>query len=75
MAEVKALFPIGKTQWRKWTAEQRMEFNDACAGGLTPDKAIAHVNAIDWVKVTGFFPEPEQVPAAPKKASPKKKAK
>lgn len=59
MDEIKALFPIGKTQWRKWAAEQRLEFNDACKEGLTPDKAIAHVNAIDWVRVKDFFPKVE----------------
>jgi len=31
MAEVKALFPIGKTQWAKWRTEQRIAFNETRA--------------------------------------------
>lgn len=65
MAEVKAEFPIGKTQWAKWNDVQRMEFNDACGQGLSPAQAIAHVNSIDWVKVKDFFPEePVEAPKA-----------
>ena len=34
MSEVKALFPIGKTQWRKWNDMQRNAFNEARQAGV-----------------------------------------
>jgi hypothetical protein len=43
---VKALFPIGKTQWSKWNDEQRGEFNDARAAGVPYMDAIASANAL-----------------------------
>ena len=37
---VKALFPIGKTQWLKWSDDQRTAFNDARAAGVPYNDAI-----------------------------------
>lgn len=58
MAEVNALFPIGKTQWRKWRTEQRIAFNEACQTGMTPAQAIVHVNGLELVEVN-IAPTPE----------------
>jgi hypothetical protein len=43
---VKALFPIGKTQWSKWNDEQREAFNEARAAGVPYMDAIASTNAL-----------------------------
>lgn len=43
---VKALFPIGKTQWAKWSDDQRTEFNEARAAGVPYMDAIASANAL-----------------------------
>lgn len=45
MSEVKALFPIGKTQWRKWNDAQRTAFNEAREAGVAYMDAIAEANA------------------------------
>lgn len=42
---VNALFPIGKTQWAKWSDEQKTAFNEARAAGVPHLDAIAEVNA------------------------------
>ena len=42
---VKALFPIGKTQWAKWSDDQRVAFNEARAAGVPYMDAIASANA------------------------------
>lgn len=44
MAEVKALFPIGKTQWLKWNSDQRTAFNEARAAGVPYADAIQAAN-------------------------------
>lgn len=44
MAEVKALFPIGKTQWGKWDDDQRTAFNEARAEGVPYADAIEAAN-------------------------------
>ena len=44
MSEVKALFPIGKTQWRKWDDDQRTAFNEAMAEGVPFGDAVAGAN-------------------------------
>jgi hypothetical protein len=44
MSEVKALFPIGKTQWRKWNDDQRTAFNEARAEGVPYADAVAGAN-------------------------------
>ena len=44
MAEVKALFPIGKTQWAKWNDAQRTAFNEAREAGVPYNDAITAAN-------------------------------
>ena len=44
MANVKALFPIGKTQWAKWSDDQRTAFNEARAAGVPYNDAILGAN-------------------------------
>ena len=55
MAEVKALFPIGKTQWRKWRPEQQIAFNEARADGVPFADAVAVVNQMEAPKKKSFF--------------------
>lgn len=50
MAEVKALFPIGKTQWRKWRPDQQIAFNAHRAGGVPFVDAVAVVNQMEAPK-------------------------
>ena len=71
MLDVKALFPIGKTQWRKWRPEQQLAFNEACASGMSPAEAIDHVNRLELIEVSIAPPPP---PVKPKRAPAKKKA-
>ena len=80
MAEVKAQFPIGKTQWAKWGTMQRNAFNTLREQGKDFNTAVALANTMVDV-FEEFKPEvplPEEpvkpVPAA-KKPAPKKKAK
>ena len=47
MAEIKALFPIGKTQWRKWVPEQKIAFNEARASGVPFADAVDYVNRLE----------------------------
>lgn len=65
---VKAIFPIGKTQWLKWTDAQRSVFNALCAQGRSVGAAIKAVNE--------YTPEPavadEEPPLTP--VPPKAKA-
>lgn len=44
MAEVKALFPIGKTQWAKWNDAQRTAFNEAREAGVPYNDAVTAAN-------------------------------
>lgn len=44
MASVKALFPIGKTQWSKWDDDQRTAFNEARAAGVPYGDAVVGAN-------------------------------
>ena len=44
MADVKALFPIGKTQWLKWSDDQRTAFNEARAAGVPYGDAVVGAN-------------------------------
>ena len=44
MAEVEALFPVGKTQWRKWSNSQRTAFNEAREAGVSYADAVAAAN-------------------------------
>ena len=69
MADVKALFPIGKTQWSKWSDDQRTAFNETRAGGVSFADAVEYVNELELVEVK-IAPEPEKniVAEAPKAA-------
>lgn len=58
MAEVKALFPIGKTQWAKWRTEQRIAFNETRAAGVPFADAVKYVNELELVEVN-IAPKPE----------------
>ena len=51
---VKALFPIGKTQWLKWNDEQRTGFNEARAAGVPYMDAITSTNALKKKKKNVF---------------------
>ncbi len=44
MSEVKALFPIGKTQWSKWADDQKTAFNEARAAGVPYPDAVEAAN-------------------------------
>jgi hypothetical protein len=46
MSDVKALFPIGKTQWRKWNNDQREAFNEARAADIPFGEAVAASNSM-----------------------------
>lgn len=55
MADVKALFPVGKTQWAKWNDAQRTTFNEVRAAG------VPFIEAIQYVNTPGFIvEEPKQ---------------
>ena len=41
---VKALFPIGKTQWAKWNDDQRTAFNEAREAGVPFNDAVRAAN-------------------------------
>jgi hypothetical protein len=45
MTEVKALFPIGKTQWSKWKDKQKIAFNEAREAGVPFADAVEAANA------------------------------
>jgi hypothetical protein len=47
---VKALFPIGKTQWLKWSDDQRTAFNEARAAGVPYNDAILGANQTQTAK-------------------------
>ena len=51
---VKALFPIGKTQWSKWYDDQRTAFNEARAAGVPYMDAITSTNALKKKKKNVF---------------------
>jgi hypothetical protein len=51
---VKALFPIGKTQWSKWSDDQRTAFNEARAAGVPYMDAIASTNTLKKKKKNVF---------------------
>lgn len=63
MSDVKALFPIGKTQWAKWRPEQKIAFNEARESGVPFADAVKYVNELELVEVN-IAPQPE-----PKKKS------
>ena len=47
---VKALFPIGKTQWAKWNDDQRTAFNEAREAGVPFNDAVRAVNETQAAK-------------------------
>lgn len=52
---VKALFPIGKTQWAKWNDDQRTAFNEACEAGVPFSEAVQAANQMQPKKKKGLF--------------------
>lgn len=44
--EVKAEFPIGKTQWSKWGSKAREAFNKCMRLGFKFDVAVGEANAV-----------------------------
>lgn len=58
---VKALFPIGKTQWLKWSDDQRTAFNEARAAGVPYTDAIAGANQTQTAKKKNVFDVIEDV--------------
>lgn len=46
MADVKALFPIGKTQWSKWNDMQRNAFNALMEQGKSFPDAVTLANSM-----------------------------
>ena len=52
---VKALFPIGKTQWAKWSDDQRTAFNEARAAGVEYADAVAGANETQTKKKKNVF--------------------
>lgn len=59
MADVKAQFPIGKTQWSKWVPEQKIAFNEARASGVPFADAVKYVNELELVEVN-IAPKPKK---------------
>ena len=47
---VKALFPIGKTQWAKWNDDQRTAFNEAREAGVPFNDAVRAANETQAAK-------------------------
>jgi len=56
---VKALFPIGKTQWAKWRPEQQIAFNETRAAGVPFADAVKYVNELELVEVN-IAPKPKK---------------
>jgi hypothetical protein len=46
MSEVKALFRIGKTQWRKWNDEQRAAYNHVRSQGFSHETGVVEANSV-----------------------------
>jgi len=55
MAVIKALFPIGKTQWLKWSDDQRTAFNEARAAGVPYGDAVVGANQTQTKKKKSVF--------------------
>ena len=58
---VKALFPIGKTQWAKWNDAQRTAFNEAREAGVPYNDAIQAANQTVAAKKKNIFDVIEDV--------------
>lgn len=61
MAEVKALYPIGRTQWSKWNDAQRTAFNEAREAGVPYNDAIQAANQTQAAKKKNVFDALEDV--------------
>jgi hypothetical protein len=70
MADVKALFPIGKTQWAKWSNDQRTAFNEARAAGVPYGDAVVGANQTQTKKKKNVFDIIEDVAEAAAVISP-----
>jgi hypothetical protein len=66
MTEVKAEFPIGKTQWAKWGPEAREAFNKSGRLGFKLATAVAEANAVQ-AKMTTQEPEEQVAPVETEK--------
>jgi len=58
---VKALYPIGKTQWAKWNDTQRTAFNEAREAGVPYNDAIQAANQTQAAKKKNIFDVIEDV--------------
>lgn len=61
MSEIKARFPIGKTQWRKWNNDQRVAFNEAREAGVPYNDAILAANQTQATKKKSILDKIEDV--------------
>jgi len=61
MTEIKALFPIGKTQWSKWKDKQKIAFNEAREAGVPFADAIAVANSIKSGGLLGVLKDVAEV--------------
>ena len=61
MSEIKARFPIGKTQWRKWNDDQRVAFNEAREAGVPYNDAILAANQTQAAKKKSILDKIEDV--------------
>ena len=61
MTEVKALFPIGKTQWSKWKDKQKIAFNEAREAGVPFADAVESANALKGGGLLGILKDVAEV--------------
>lgn len=61
MTEIKALFPIGKTQWSKWKDKQKIAFNEAREAGVPFADAVAAANSIKSGGLLGVLKDVAEV--------------
>lgn len=60
---IPAIFPIGKTQWRKWNDTQRGVFNRARADGIEFVDAVKIANGVTAAPEPAPEPTAEPAPA------------
>lgn len=68
---VRALFPIGKTQWAKWGDDAREAYNAARALGSSHEAGVAEANAVQAKQIEKA--ETAKPAPAPKKPAAKRK--
>jgi len=61
MTEIKALFPIGKTQWAKWKDKQKVAFNEAREAGVPFADAVEAANALKGGGLLGVLKDVAEV--------------